>query len=201
MKTCCSPSGASPSTATTDRRVDRFTVEPVEFYFRLLNTLTPWRGGRYSGGLSTFSRAPGYGEHLMATPDGRLQGEPVADSCGPARGRDATGPTAMLNSVARLPHRLAASGFALNMKLSPSVFSTGAGPDRYSRVAAMFDTYFHMGGQQIQANVVDAAALRAAQANPQDHRGLIVRVGGFSARFVDLSRVQQDDIIARTEHR
>jgi formate C-acetyltransferase len=72
---------------------------------------------------------------------------------------------------------------------------------QHQRIAAMFATYFQMGGQQLQVNVVDARTLRAAQAHPEEYRGLIVRVGGFSARFNDLERALQDDIIARTEHR
>ena len=60
-------------------------------------------------------------------------------------------------------------------------------------------TYFRLGGQQLQVDVVDAETLRAAQEHPEDHQDLIVRVAGYSARFVDLNRAAQDEFIARTE--
>lgn len=180
---------------------DAMTVQVLEGYFRYLKTQHAWRGGIYSGGLSVFDRGPRYGQNLAASADGRARGEIVADSCGPARGRDRRGPTAMLKSAAKLPQRLAASGLCLNLKLSPSVFTAVSGAQNpYRKIAALFDTYFQLGGQQLQVNVVDAATLRSAQAHPENFQGLIVRVGGFSARFVDLGREQQDDIIARTEH-
>jgi formate C-acetyltransferase len=179
--------------------VDALAAEVLGWYFNCLNTLTTWRGGRYSGGLCTFTRAPGYGKHLAAGADGRRAGETVADSCGAAPGRDRVGPTALLRSAARLPQRLATSGFCLNLKLSPSALQPeDAGS--IDRATGLFAGYFGLGGQQLQVNVVDADALRAAQADPQAHAGLIVRVGGFSARFVALDRDLQDAIIARTEH-
>lgn len=179
--------------------VDALASEVVRWYFDCLNTLTTWRGGRYSGGLCTFTRAPGYGKHLAAGADGRRAGETVADSCGAAPGRDRGGPTALLRSAAHLPQRLATSGFCLNLKLSPSSLRPDD-PGSIDRATALFAGYFGLGGQQLQVNVVDAAALRAAQADPQAHAGLIVRVGGFSARFVALERDLQEAIIARTEH-
>ena len=64
------------------------TAQMLESYFRYLKTQHAWRGGIYGGGLSVFDRAPGYGHDLAASADGRILGETVADSCGPARGRD-----------------------------------------------------------------------------------------------------------------
>ena len=180
---------------------DELTVKTLEHYFRYLRTRSTWRGGMYAGGLSTFNRAPYNGEHLAASADGRVKGETVADSCGPMRGRDQNGPTAMLMSAAKLPHHLAVSGFCLNLKLSPSVFANESdGSSPYQKIADLFTAYFRMGGQQLQVNVVDAETLRAAQATPDAYKSLIVRVGGFSARFVNLDKALQNDIIARTEH-
>ncbi len=179
--------------------VDALASEAVECFFRALNTHRTWRGGTYSGGLSVFVRAPEYGRDLAAGADGRRKGQLVADSCGPSAGRDRSGPTAMLLSAARLPHRLATSGFCLNMKFSPTVFE-GDKAAGVAKVGDLFDTYFHLGGQQLMVNVVDVATLRAAQADPDAYRNLVVRVGGFCARFVTLDPILQEDIIARTTH-
>lgn len=173
--------------------VDDLAVFAVEHYFAFLHGLTTWRGGIYTGGVIVFNRAPEYGRGLNATADGRLAGTPVADSIGPIGGRDRQGPTAMLRSAARLPHRLACSGFCLNLKLARQIF-TGDG------AAALLRGYFGLGGQQLQVNVLDAATLQAARNKPEEYPNLVVRVGGFSARFVTLEPALQDEIIARTEH-
>ena len=175
--------------------VDGLAAWATECYFRCLRRLRTWRGGWYSGGVIVFNRAIGYGSGLAAGADGRRSGEPVADSIGAAQGRDRTGPTALLSSVARLPQHLGTSAMCLNVKLSPSVF---VGPAGYHKVVDLFATYFRLGGQQLQVNVVGPETLQAAQEDPAAHEDLIVRVGGFCARFVTLDRAQQDDIIART---
>jgi pyruvate-formate lyase len=177
--------------------VDALAAEVVGHYFALLPTQRTWRGGRYSGGVIVFNRAPGYGQGLAAGADGRLRGQPVADSCGPMTGRDRTGPTAMLHSTAALPHHLATSAMCLNLKFNPAHFATEAGR---RQIAALIAGYFDLGGQQLQINVVDAATLRAARQTPHDYRHVVVRVGGYSARFVELADAQQDEIIARTAH-
>ena len=87
-------------------------------------------------------------------------------------------------------------GTLLNMKFVPQLLEGEAG---IFALRDLIRTYFDLGGHHIQFNVVDAATLRAAQARPEEHRDLIVRVAGYSDYFCDLSRVLQDEIIARTE--
>ena len=141
-------------------------------------------------------RGIGFGRHVGATPDGRRAGEPLADSLGPVQGKDGAGPTAMLLSAAKPDLREAISGYVLNLKLSRGVFDE-AGLDR---LVALVQGYFAQGGQMVQISVVSADDLREAQAEPEKHTGLIVRVGGFSGYFVRLDRALQDEIISRTEH-
>ncbi len=187
-----------PKFGNDREEVDALASRLTEHYFAHLRTLRTWRGGRYSGGVIVFVRAPEFGRGLAASADGRERGEPVADSCGPMRGRDRRGPTAMLKSAARLPNHLAGSAVCLNLKLSPSLFAEGDAGSK--RAADLVRGFFALGGQQVQVNVVDAATLRAAKANPDAYRSLVVRVGGFSGLFVNLAPAIQDDIIARTEH-
>ena len=183
--------------------VDQLVAWAVEQYYRFLNTIPTWRGrrfgkGRYSGGTAAFVKFVRYGAALGASAEGRRQGEPLADSIGPVQGHDRNGPTAMLKSVAKLPQGLATSGMILNLKLSPVVLRRGHGG--VSKAADLFSTYFRLGGQQLQVNVVERETLIAAQQEPEKHEGLVVRVAGFSAKFVTLERALQDDIIARVAH-
>jgi formate C-acetyltransferase len=85
------------------------------------------------------------------------------------------------------------SGTLLNMKLSPDLLE---GEDGIANLAHLIRGYFRLGGHHVQFNVVSAATLRQAQADPDAHRDLIVRVAGYSDYFCDLSRSLQDEIIA-----
>jgi len=180
-----------------DDYVDSIAVEIVGHFLSELMKYRTYRGGIYGGGCSTFVRAPEFGMYTGATPDGRYARTPVADSVGPCQGKDRKGPTAVLNSVAKVDHTLAQSGYVLNLKFNKSLLQS------YEAKQALRDlirTFFMKGGQQIQINVLSADELIAAKREPEKYRNLVVRVGGFSAYFVDLNSALQDDIIARTAH-
>jgi formate C-acetyltransferase len=131
-----------------------------------------------------------------ALPNGRKKKEPLNDgSISPMRGADALGPTAVANSVLKTSKESYAS--VLNQKFSTSIMKT---PENREKLAIFTDTFLRSGGTHIQFNIADAAELADAKKNPENHRSLIVRVGGFSAYFVQLSPEIQDDIILRTEH-
>jgi formate C-acetyltransferase len=87
-------------------------------------------------------------------------------------------------------------GASVNIRVNPQLLK---GEGQVRRFGAMIRTYFQQGGPQIQANVVSAETLRDAQRHPENYGDLLVRVSGFSARFVELTRQTQDEIIARTE--
>jgi formate C-acetyltransferase len=99
--------------------------------------------------------------------------------------------------VANLEHINLVQGTIFNMKIHPGALATQAGMAKW---ANLIRTYFDLGGWEIQFNVVSAETLREAQKHPENYRDLVVRVVGYSAFFVELEKVVQDDIIARTEH-
>ena len=138
-----------------------------------------------------------FGSRVGATPDGRHAREPVSDGISPVQGTDQHGPTAVLKSAARMDHART-GGTLLNLKFAPAVLDDARGLDR---LAHLVRGYFTLNGHHLQFNVVTADTLRAAQARPEQHRDLIVRVAGYSDYFCDLTRPLQDEIIARTEHR
>jgi formate C-acetyltransferase len=104
----------------------------------------------------------------------------------------------VIRSAAKLDHREASNGTLLNIKLSPESVAGEAGLEN---LAALIRTYFQLGGQHVQFNVIDSAVLRDAQAHPEQYRDLVVRVAGFSVLFTSIDRVLQEDIIERTVHR
>jgi formate C-acetyltransferase len=136
-----------------------------------------------------------FGKSVGATPDGRHAGHPTSENTSPYPGSALNGITAMLNSVAKLPLDRINSG-ALNVRIQPGLFAGEAG---LSRLTALLRTYFDMGGLQIQLSFVDVEQLRDAQAHPENHRDLMVRITGYSAAFVDMAKHAQDEIIRREE--
>jgi formate C-acetyltransferase len=101
----------------------------------------------------------------------------------------------MLRSLAKLPFDRINSG-ALNLRINPGHFMGDRG---LSRLGSVLRTYFDMGGLQVQLSVVDVEELRDAQACPERHRDLMVRITGYSAAFTDMARHAQDEIIRREE--
>jgi pyruvate formate-lyase/glycerol dehydratase family glycyl radical enzyme len=156
------------------------------------------RGGRFEPGFQSISAHGLFQHSVAATPDGRRAHMLLADGgISPAQGRDRHGPTGVLKSAAKLDHLAASNGTLLNIKLSPQAVAGEAG---LQNLIALVRTYFQLGGQHIQFNVISTAVLRDAQAHPEAHQDLIVRVAGFSVLFTTIDRVLQEDIIERTEH-
>nr|MCR4804809.1 hypothetical protein [Clostridia bacterium] len=152
--------------------------------------------GYYSGGTFTVTAHMYFGSILGATPDGRKAGEPIADAISPRQGFDKNGPVAYLSSALKLPHLELGNGDALNIRFSPTTVSGDVGVDKLKTV---IQTYFKLGGMQVQFNVVGTEELRAAQADPLAHKDLVVRIAGFSTYFVTLREAIQNDFITRTE--
>jgi pyruvate-formate lyase len=132
------------------------------------------------------------GKHTAATPDGRRSGDPIANGGTPTAGNDRSGVTAFLNSIAK-PDPSLHAGYVHNMKFSRRMFGEHRG-----KLEALLDVYFSAGGTQAMITAVDRGDLENAMKEPEKYRSLIVRVGGFSAHFVELEPALQRDIIKRT---
>ena len=178
--------------------VDEIAADIVNFFNTFIKTIDTARGGVYTGGCSPFNRAAANGGAAGALPNGKRAGEPMyGDSIGATPGKDTNGPTALLNSCLAFDHTLPCSGFILNLKFARSLFSSDEAKDKLKRLAK---TYFKGGGQQLQITCADREELLDALDHPERHRNLIVRVGGFSAYFTDLTRELQENVISRTEY-
>ena len=140
-----------------------------------------------------------FGLVVGATPDGRKASDPLNEGgVSPYQGTDATGPTAVMQSIAKLPwDNPHVYGGVLNMKFSRKALE---GEDNLKNFMALLRTYDAIGGYHVQFNCIDHETLRDAQQHPEKHRNLMIRVAGYSSYFVELDRVVQDDIIDRTMH-
>ncbi len=177
--------------------VDGIAVSIVDHFNRYLMTKRTFRGGVYGGGCSPFNRVAHYGALIGALPSGkRASSTLLADSIGSVPGEDRGGPTVLLSSVMKYDQIKAKSGFILNLKFQRSLFDTDKGREAFKALAK---TYFAEGGQQLSVAVLSTDDLKAAQKDPEQYKNLIVRVGGFSAYFCELSPELQENIIARSE--
>ncbi|WP_250672851.1 glycyl radical protein [Paraclostridium ghonii] len=193
----------APKYGNDDDYVDMLVVDAYKTYIdevkKYPNTRYkrgPIGGVRYAG-TSSISANVGQGKGTLATPDGRNAKTPLAEGCSPSHSMDQNGPTAVFKTVSKLPTREITGGVLLNQKVTPAMLST---QENKIKLAMLIRTFFNrLEGFHVQYNVVSRDILLDAQANPQKHRDLIVRVAGYSAFFNVLSKQTQDDIIQRTE--
>lgn len=178
--------------------VDLISADLLRFYCKEVEQYRNPRGGQFTPGSYTVSAHVPLGAVVGATPDGRFAGEQLADGgLSPMLGQDHQGPTAVLKSVSKLDNMLLSNGTLLNVKFTPSTLE---GLQGLNKLADFLGAFTRLKLQHVQFNVVNAKQLREAQRRPQDFAGLVVRVAGYSAFFVELSKEIQDDIIGRTAH-
>lgn len=149
-------------------------------------------------GVATFSWYVGIGEGLAASPDGRRAKAPVSSNFSPALGADHDGLPSAILSYAKMHHSHLPAGGPLDLRLAARLV---AGEDGIDRMVGLMRGFVDTGGSMLTLTVVDTEELRAAQLEPEQHRSLRVRMGGWSAYFTMLSREQQDHHIHRQESR
>jgi pyruvate formate-lyase/glycerol dehydratase family glycyl radical enzyme len=136
------------------------------------------------------------GKTLGATADGRLLGEPVSNGISPANGTEKNGLTMALRSIAYAtaePHLT--NGASMNVRINPTLLETDEGIDHMTSIV---EAYLELGGRELQVNPIGSETLKDAQAHPEKYPDLSVKVSGYSARFIDITKELQDDIIDRT---
>ena len=193
----------APKYGNDDDYVDQLVVKAYDSYLDEIRKYPNTRyhrgpiGGIRYGGTSSISANVGQGMGTMATPDGRKAHEPLAEGCSPAHNADKNGPTAVFKTVSKLPTEKITGGVLLNQKMTPQMLSTEENKQKLEMLISAFFNRLH--GYHVQYNIVSRETLLDAQAHPEKHKDLIVRVAGYSAFFNVLSRKTQDDIIGRTE--
>jgi len=186
----------TPKYGNDDERADDVMTRVFTAYFNAVDGRKNTRGGTYRINMLPTTVHVYFGSVIGATADGRHAGKPLSEGISPVQGMDRHGPTAVLRSAAKMDHVLT-GGTLLNQKFTPQLLKDDKGLDN---LVNLIRTYFKLDGHHIQFNVVDVKTLREAQAHPDQHRDLIVRVAGYSDYFCDLSEALQEEIITRTEH-
>jgi formate C-acetyltransferase len=164
-----------------------FIADEIEKYKSKFGPMTP--------GILPVSGNTPFGLEVGALPSGRKAWKPLADGISPSGGTDFNGPGAVLKSVAHIPHARFVQGTLLNMKVEPAMLQTENG---ITQLMAMLKSMCSLGVYHVQFNVIDQETLIRAQQNPEEYKGLLVRVAGYTAYFTELGKDVQDEIIGRT---
>ncbi len=167
-----------------------FIADEIESYKSKFGTMTP--------GILPVSGNTPFGLEVGALPYGRNAWKPLADGVSPNGGTDVNGPGAVLKSVSHLPHARFVQGTLLNMKVEPEMLNSENG---INQMMALLKSMCTLGIFHVQFNVINRETLLAAQKTPDEYRGLLVRVAGYTAYFTELGKDVQDEIINRTEQK
>jgi formate C-acetyltransferase len=184
----------TPKYGNDDNYADVNAVKVFDYFYDAVNGRPSPRGGTYRINLLPTTCHVYFGSVTDATPDGRKKSTPVSEGISPVQGADTKGPTAVINTCAKLDH-IRTGGTLLNQKFSPAFFKDDEAIDK---IAHLIRSYFRMDGHHIQFNVINAETLRDAQKHPEKYKDLIVRVAGYSDYFNDLTPELQEEIIKRT---
>ena len=189
-----------PHYGNDDDAADSLARFAADTYCKHIEGRPNTRGGTYLPGVYSVSANVAIGLLQWASVEGRKALEPVSDCLGAVHteggSHDVKGPTAIAKSVTKLDHIRAGNGTLLNWKFTPSCVAGDAGRDN---LISLIDVYFDRKGMHSQFNIVSKETLLAALEHPEKYRHLVVRVAGYSAYFVELSKPLQYDIIGRTE--
>lgn len=187
---------AAPKFGNNDDYVDSIAKKLYDEYYEEVFTHLNYFGVPYTPGALSISAHPIFGKACGALPDGRRARISLCDAGVSAfPGTDTSGPTSLVLSASKID-ALPTLSVLFNMKFHPTALK---GIEGAKNLLSLIKTFFDLGGWHVQFNVVDTEMLKDAQLHPENFRGLIVRVAGFSAYWVELSRQVQDEIIDRTE--
>ncbi|MBT9173045.1 MAG: Choline trimethylamine-lyase [Syntrophomonadaceae bacterium] len=186
----------APKYGNDDPYVDDLAVWVADTYSKEVMKHKFWMGGVHRPCLISVQTHILEGTITGATPDGRLAGSPLSNGISPSNGTERNGMTATLRSAAAACGPIMSDGVAFNMNINPAAIQNDEGLDKF---VSLLEAYFALGGRQIQFNPISRATLLDAQQHPENYPELLVKVSGYSYRFVDLHKRAQDDIIARTE--
>lgn len=186
----------APKYGNDDEDVNELTSEMFTYIADLIESFDSKFGHMTAGILPVSGNTP-FGLEVGALPSGRKAGVPLADGVSPNSGTDTEGMGAIIKSVSHIPHTRFDQGTLLNLKLDP-VFNQAE--NSTESLMAFLKSMCSLGVFHVQFNVVDKEVLLDAQKHPENYKGLLIRVAGYTAYFVELGSEVQNDIIARTEY-
>ena len=166
----------------------------LDFFWREIRKYKSGRGDVYMGACSMLMGGIFYGSNMAACADGTLAGAPLGNTIGARTGNAKSGLTSHLASVAKLPLELGTGGTTCNIQVMRSLLQ---GSEAREKVASLLAAFLENGGQMAQVTTAELEELKAAKESPELYPDLLVRVGGYSAPFVELPDFAQDEIVLR----
>lgn len=182
---------------SNQQEADAVAAEFAHYCADLVNNRPNGRGGVFKAALYTIDHCFMLGEKTMATPDGRLAGQPLSKNLCAVTGMDRKGITGLIHSAGKIDASRFPNGSVLDVVLHPSAV---AGEEGLNAFYGLLLTYFQKGGLALHGNVFHAEDLKKAQQDPESYKNLQVRVCGWNAYFVNLTRAEQDAFIRQAEN-
>ena len=193
--------GDFPRYGNDDDRADEIAVWLLRTFMEKVASNWTYRNSEPTTSILTITSNVVYGKNTGALPDGRKAKEPLSPGANPSYGAEKNGLLASLNSVAKLPYELALDGISNTQTINPGALGHTE-EERVNNLVQVMDGYFAQGAHHLNVNVFGTEKLIDAMEHPEkpEYANFTIRVSGYAVKFIDLTREQQLDVIARTCH-
>ena len=194
--------GDFPKYGNDDDRADEIGVWLLRTFLEMIKKRHTYRNSEATTSILTITSNVVYGKYTGALPDGRAAFTPFAPGANPSYGAEQNGLLASLNSVAKLPYHWALDGISNTQTINPDALGHSEG-ERVENLVQVMDGYFDQGAHHLNVNVFGTEKLIDAMEHPEkeEYANFTIRVSGYAVKFIDLTREQQMDVIARTCHK
>ena len=191
--------GDFPRYGNNDERADKIAVDLLKTFMAKLKYCHTYRDSEPTTSILTITSNVVYGKATGSLPDGRKAGEPLSPGANPSYGAEQNGLLASLNSVAKLPYEYALDGISNTQTINPGALGHND-DERVDNLVNVMDGYFDQGAHHLNVNVFGTEKLIDAMEHPEkeEYANFTIRVSGYAVKFIDLTREQQLDVIART---
>ena len=193
--------GDFPKYGNDDERADEIAVWLLRTFMKKIRSCHTYRDSEPTTSILTITSNVVYGKATGSLPDGRKAGAPLAPGANPSYGAEQNGLLASLNSVAKLPYEEALDGISNTQTINPGALGHSDG-ERIDNLVQVLDGYFDQGAHHLNVNVFGKEKLVDAMEHPEkeEYANFTIRVSGYAVKFIDLTKEQQMDVIARTCH-
>ncbi len=193
--------GEFPKYGNDDDRADEIAVWLLKTFMTMIRRHHTYRDSEPTTSILTITSNVVYGKATGNTPDGRRAGAPFAPGANPSYGAEKNGLLASLNSTAKLPYEYALDGISNTQTISPSTLGHTE-EEQVNTLVAVMDGYFDRGAHHLNVNVFGVEKLIDCMEHPEkeEYANFTIRVSGYAVKFIDLTREQQLDVIARQAH-
>lgn len=194
--------GDFPRYGNDDDRADKLAVWLLKTFLEKIKKHHTYRNSEPTTSILTITSNVVYGKATGSLPDGRKAGEPLSPGANPSYGAEKSGLLASLNSVAKLPYEFALDGISNTQTISPDALGHDL-DERVKNLVHVMDGYFEKGAHHLNVNVFGTEKLIDAMNHPEkpEYANFTIRVSGYAVKFIDLTKEQQLDVIARTCHK